>query len=77
MDASNGTGSATSGFLGDAKATERCRPPCGRIIVPCPEGGKCCKHGWVHSKSMTHECPGSGQVTGSGLVLYGPQAARP
>ena len=76
VDASTGAGSAVSS--GPARRGERlCRPPCGRIIVRCPEAAGCCKDGWVHLNSMRHECPGSASVTGSGLVLYGSQHARP
>ena len=80
VDANNDAVGALSGLIApDAvKGAERlCRPPCARIIVPCPEDAACCKNGWVHKNSMRHECPESADVTGSGLVLYGSQAAMP
>lgn len=60
-----------------APAEQLCHPPCGQAITPCPQGDGCYKDGWVHERTMTHECPGSERRSAAGLVVYGPQCARP
>ena len=53
-----------------------CDEPCRQLIVRCPDGIRYAASGWVHDRTMTHECPGSGTQRPSGIVA-GRSYARP